>query len=274
MSARSLLLLTLLGAPLSAGALTPDGRLVVVVDPGHGGDKLGALGPKGEKEKELVLAIALATAEQLRAAGCEVLLTRADDVALDLPERVELANRRGADLFVSIHLNSMPTRRGREKVEGLETYFLAATATDKQAALLAASENRDDAGKVRKTPKGSVAGILDDLTRRETHADSSRLAFALHARLLEATQAKDRGVRQAPFYVLEGAAMPAVLIEAGYISHPLESVRLGDPAAQRALGEGITRGVQDFLRDVVLKRAAPEIPPDAVAIPLEPAPAR
>lgn len=270
MLGRSLLAATLLCAPLAAGALTPEGRLVVVVDPGHGGDKLGALGPKGEKEKELVLAISLVVAEQLRAAGIEVLLTRTDDAALDLPERVELANRRNADLFVSIHLNSMPTRRGREKVEGLETYFLAATATDKQAALLAASENRDDEGKVRKKPKGSVAGILDDLTRRETHADSSRLAYALHARLIEATGAKDRGVRQAPFYVLEGAAMPAVLIEAGYISHPLESKKLADEATRRALADGITRGVQDFLRDVVLKRAAPEIPPDAAAVPLEP----
>ncbi len=260
-------------APSAAAAVRPDGSLLVVLDPGHGGEKDGAIGPGKIREKDVALQIARKVQAALAAAGHEALLTRASDASLKLGPRVKLANERGADLFLSIHLNSMPTSRKRARVHGLETYFLSADATDEQAALLAAHENKDDEDAGAERPVGAVAGILADLARTETHADSSRLAYMLHARILEGTGAKDRGVRQAPFFVLEGAAMPAVLIETGYISHPEESKRLSSPEEQEKIAKAIVTAVEDFRREVLGKRERPGLPVAASRSPSAPSPA-
>ncbi|WP_373044721.1 N-acetylmuramoyl-L-alanine amidase [Vulgatibacter sp.] len=244
-----------LAAPLDAAAARPDGSLVVVVDPGHGGDKDGAIGPGGLKEKEVALAISLRLEAALREAGHEVILTRRDDTGLDLGPRIQLANERGADLFVSVHANSMPTAEARARTSGIETYFLSPDATDEAAAAVAQKENSDDAAANAPKELGAVGMILADLARSEAHVNSSQLAYVLHEAIVKGTGGHDRGVRQAPFFVLEGAQMPAVLLEVGYISHRTEARRLADAEQQERIARAVARGIERFRRDVLQKQA-------------------
>jgi N-acetylmuramoyl-L-alanine amidase len=155
-----------------------------------------------------------------------------------------VANGLKADLFVSIHLNSMATAEGRRTSAGVETYFLSADASDANAAAAAARENADRmAGEPLPDPGDPVAGILQDLEQTASLAGSSRLAYALHERLIAALGAEDRGVKQAPFYVLAGARMPAVLLEVGFISNGVESRRLLSAAHQERIAGAIAAGV-------------------------------
>ncbi len=245
----SCLLLLLLPAASPA-----EGRLVVAIDPGHGGDKDGAVSDAGLKEKDVCLAVARKLAAKLEAEGHRVLLTRAKDVALPLEARIALANREGADLFVSIHANSMPEPlRGR--THGVETYFLSAEATGAEALAVARAENADGETARAAGPAGAVDAILADLARSQAHADSSRLAYALHGKLLAVTGRKDRGVHQAPFVVLEGAAMPAVLLEIGYLSHAAEAAKLATGAEQEAIAAALAFGIEDFAGQILARRA-------------------
>lgn len=225
--------------------------LRVVVDPGHGGEKDGAIGPGGTKEKDVALAIARELADLLEARGHEVILTRDRDVSLGLTPRIELANQREADLFVSIHANSAPSARSR--VQGVETYFLSAEASDAQALALAEQENADEEEAER--PSDPLGFILADLARMEAHVGSSRLAVEIHQSLVRASGARDRGVRQAPFFVLSGARMPAVLVEVGYISHPHEEKRLARLEDQARIARAIADGIEAYGRQVLAGRA-------------------
>jgi N-acetylmuramoyl-L-alanine amidase len=237
----------LLAALLAAAAAAPaEPALVAVVDPGHGGDKDGALGPGGVREKDLSLAIARRVAARLREAGVRVLLTRERDEGLELSARAALANAAEADLFVSVHLNSMATADGRARTRGIETYFLSADATDAGAIAVAARENADRAPAEVFPSDDAVAGILADLSSVEALAESSRLAHAVHERLVARTGAEDHGVKQAPFHVLAGARMPAVLVEVGFISHRDEARLLADPAYQDRIAAAIADGVAAF----------------------------
>lgn len=223
-------------------ALPAAASLRVVIDPGHGGEKDGAIGPEGTKEKDVALAISLGLASILEARGHEVVLTRSNDVSLGLAPRIRLANDRRADVFVSVHANSAPTARAR--VQGVETYFLSADASDAQALALAEQENADEEEEA--LPSDPLDFILADLARMEAHVGSSRLAVEIHQRLVRSTGAHDRGVRQAPFFVLSGARMPAVLVEVGYISHPREERRLVEASTQRRIAEAIADGIEAF----------------------------
>lgn len=251
----SLLAATALLLPRAAIAARPDGTLLVAIDPGHGGEKDGAIGPGGTREKEVALAIALRIERALRQAGHEVVLTRRDDRGLDLASRIALANERNADLFVSIHANAMPTEEARARTHGIETYFLSADATDEAAAAVARAENADDGDGGRQGAGGTLGFILADLARSEAHVHSSHLAYTLHRSLVEGTGGRDRGVRQAPFYVLEGARMPAVLLEVGYISHPAEEKRIADPAEQERIARAVVDGIERFAREVLGRQA-------------------
>jgi N-acetylmuramoyl-L-alanine amidase len=246
-----------LAAPRSRPArASPAPSFLVVVDPGHGGEKNGAPGPGGVFEKELVLQIGRRVAARLKKLGGRAVLTRTSDVDVPLAERAALANAVQADLFISVHLNSMPTRETRRVAHGIETYFLSADATDASAKAVAARENADRlAGDPGPDPANPVAGILDDLASQDSLAGSSRLAYAIHDALLRATGADDRGVKQAPFYVLAGARMPAVLVEFGFVSHPEESRRLRDPAYQDSLAEAVAAGVSAWRRASVAAAA-------------------
>lgn len=224
---------------------------LVVIDPGHGGAQAGASSPDGLVEKNIALALARRVKGALeRELKATVVLTREQDSLVLLPDRVTFANRRKPDAFVSIHANSMPTQRQRLLHEGIETYFLSAAASGEEARKVAARENAEAGGQPKGVGGDTLSFILADLQRAETHADSSRLAYAVQEALIAQTGAVDRGVQQAPFYVLMGLDAPAVLIEVGFISHPDESKRLSDTAYQERLARAIAAGLTKFLREV------------------------
>ena len=224
---------------------------VIVIDPGHGGAQVGASSPEGLVEKTVALALARKVRAILEAElKATVVLTRDEDSLVLLPDRVTLANKRKPDAFVSIHLNSMPTQRQRLLHEGIETYFLSASASGEEARKVAARENAEVGGQPKGQGGDTLSFILADLQRAETHADSSRLAYAVQEALVAQTGATDRGVQQAPFYVLMGLDAPAVLVEVGFISHPGESKRLGDGAYQDRVSRAIAAGLKKFLLEV------------------------
>lgn len=241
---RWLLLAALLPTVAAAGAP------VIVIDPGHGGSQEGALGPGGLLEKHLALTIAKKLKAQLeKEAGAKVVLTRDRDALVHLSERVTLANSKRPELFVSIHANSMPTAKQRRLNAGIETYFLSASASGEEAKKVAARENAEVGGQPKGQAGDTLSFILADLQRTETHVDSSRLAYAVHERLIAETGAVDRGVQQAPFYVLMGLEAPAVLVEVGFVSHPEEGKQLADAGYQDKLAAAISAGVQKFLAE-------------------------
>ncbi len=229
----SLLVLLLLPLPASA-------RPLVVVDPGHGGSNAGAFNPElGRHEKELTLLLAERVASYLAQwlPGGRVQLTRTRDEYLTLAERAERANRAGADLFVSLHLNAS---RGRDRT-GYETFFLS-----REASELESSRVRGGGA--------AVAAILSDLRHAASHGESAELARAVQRALRTLRgSARDRGVRQAPFDVLAGLRMPGVLVEAGYLDHPVEGRELAQEAIREGLAAAIAAGVAQHLA----ARAAP-----------------
>jgi len=220
------------------------GIRTVVIDPGHGGSETGATGPAGTMEKELTLLIARRLAERLTSElGLRAVLTRAEDLDLDLDERSALANQNKADLFVSVHLNS--TARG--DAHGAETYFLSLQASDQRAAAAAALENV--VGVPRAEPGSDEFDIqlmLWDLAQSRHLAASQRLATLIQEELNRQLALPDRGVKQAPFRVLMGAAMPAVLVELGFLSSAPEEEKLRDPAYRAQLVDALVRAIDRF----------------------------
>jgi N-acetylmuramoyl-L-alanine amidase len=262
----SALLLVCLPGLARASARAPR----IVLDPGHGGSQEGAKGPGGLLEKDVALQIARRVQEQLeKLLEAQVVLTREEDKSLPLPDRVEFANGQRPDLFISIHANAMPTRRTRSRVQGIETYFLSASASSDAARAAADRENAEAPMARRARGDSTLSFILNDLVRTEAHADSSRLAYAIHPRLISSTGGTDRGVHQAPFFVLSGVEAPAVLVEVGYISHPEEGTRLGRAAYQEKLASAIAEGVKAFLEEV-RRREAPRPAAGAAAAPATP----
>jgi N-acetylmuramoyl-L-alanine amidase len=240
---------------LCAAALTAGPR--VVVDPGHGGNQEGALSSTGYQEKVLSLALAhKLQAELERRLDAEVTLTRVEDMQLGLAERVAMTNHLKPDLFVSLHANSMPTRQLRKHSQGIETFFLSASASGSEASTTADRENAESPKAGLPNGDDVLAFILADLARSETHGDSSRLAYAIHQQLIARLGAVDRGVQQAPFYVLMGVEAPAVLVEVGFISHPEEGKRLEQAHYQQKLAEAIAEGVQVFWQEELKREAA------------------
>ncbi len=239
-----LLLVVLLAGPAVAGPM-------IVIDPGHGGAQDGASSPGGLLEKNLALSISKKLKAKLEAElEAKVKLTREGDSRLHLDERVMFANRQRPDLFVSIHANSMPTATQRRVNEGIETYFLSASASGDDAKKVAARENAEARQQAKAANNDTLAFILADLQKAETHHDSSRLAYSVHESLIAGTQAQDRGVQQAPFYVLMGLEAPAVLIEVGFVSHPREGDRLADAKYQQQIADSIAAGIKASLSTV------------------------
>lgn len=214
----------------------------IVVDAGHGGKDPGAVGPNGILEKDVTLKLARAlSAELTRQIGCEVILTRNGDVYLPLEERTAIANKVGADLFVSLHANANHNR----KAYGTETYYLNFSKNDKAAAV-AARENGTSLKQV-----SDLELILFDLMANAKINESSRLATEIQEGLVQGLSKKykdirDLGVRQGPFYVLLGATMPSVLVETAFISHPREEKRLTNSAFQKSAAESIARAIKNY----------------------------
>ncbi len=217
----------------------------IVIDPGHGGKDPGAMA-FGMKEKDIVLNIARKLAPVLeRELGCEVLLTREKDSFIPLEERTAIANTENADLFVSLHINAHPS----EKVRGLETYYLNLT-TNAEAMRVAARENATSTHQM-----SDLQDILSDILKNSKINESSRLAQQVHNSILSEaeikgyTNIKNLGVKQAPFYVLIGAQMPAILIEIAFISNKQDAKNLQDPVFVKMLTEEIADGIRDYVSD-------------------------
>jgi N-acetylmuramoyl-L-alanine amidase len=224
-------------------------RPTIVVDPGHGGVETGAIGPSGTQEKELTLLLAQGLARELeRQLPVRVELTRDEDADLPLDTRAAIANQHKANLFVSLHLNSSVGANAH----GAETYFLSLDASDARAAAAASAENREPAeGAAEPQPVDPVVMadlqmILWDLAQTRHLAESQRLANLVQEELNGALGLRDRGVKQAPFRVLMGAAMPAVLVELGFISNPEEEKKLLVPAYRDQLVDALVRAIARF----------------------------
>lgn len=217
----------------------------IVLDPGHGGKDPGAIA-NGIKEKDIVLNIAMKLAPILeRDLGCEVILTRTDDKFIDLEERTAIANAQGADLFISLHINAHPA----PKVRGLETYFLNFS-TNAEAMRVAARENATSTHQM-----SELQDILSDIMQNSKIKESSRLAHQVHQSILsrakpvnnEYASIKDLGVKQAPFYVLIGAQMPAVLLEMAFISNEEDADNLTNPHFVAMIAQEISDGIKSYV---------------------------
>jgi N-acetylmuramoyl-L-alanine amidase len=233
----------------TSSALAAQTPFRVVIDPGHGGEDEGAVFyERGVKitEKDITLALSKEVASQLRARGFMVFLTRDKDRELPLPARTGLANQLGADIFLSVHLNSKPHTHARD-AEGIETYILN-NATDASSRRLAKLENsvlgNSDQGSPELT---DVALILKDLRLDANLAESKRLACAVQENLVGATSPlKDRGVKQALFHVLLGADMPSILVEAGFLTNARDRAYVLSQDGQRAMGAAISGAVEQY----------------------------
>lgn len=224
-------------APAARGGLH-----TIVIDPGHGGVETGAISQGGLVEKDLTLWFAGALARQLeRRLPVRVLLTRDRDVDIPLDSRTAFANQQKADLFISLHLNSWFGRGAR----GAESYFLSRSATDERAAESAARENQAVAASAG-DPELGLELILWDLAQSHHLAESQRFANLVQEELNASLGLENRGVKQAPFRVLVGAAMPAVVVELGFLSNPEEAAKLQDPAHRGELVEALVRAVVRF----------------------------
>lgn len=229
----------------------------VVIDPGHGGSETGAIGSTGLKEKDVVLDVAVRLARMLRdQAGLEVYLTRENDQLLPLASRTALANHQQADLFISLHANASTSPGAR----GSETYFLSADATDDEARNLAALENRvAEEAERRAVADAGLEMILWDLAQTEYLLESSRLAERIQQELNSLLNTPNRGIKQAPFRVLEGATMPAVLVETAFITNPEEELLLLKESFRERIATALYRSVLAFKRDYeTMSRGAAE----------------
>jgi N-acetylmuramoyl-L-alanine amidase len=232
-------------AVVRPSGLTP--LRLIVLDAGHGGHDSGATGPTGLTEKEVVLDVTKRVARLVEEdLGVKVALTRSTDVFVPLRERTNFANKQRADLFVAIHANAHP----RAESEGVETYFLSSEASDNDARQVAAAEN----GVVRLESPVSRAktellkSILWDLAQSEFQQESSFMAETVQDSMTRSLRLVNRGVKQAGFYVLGGAAMPAVLIEIGFITNPKEERKLATPAYREAIARAIHAGLTEYKR--------------------------
>ena len=219
---------------------------IIVLDPGHGGDDVGALSQnKKLREKDIVLNVSKKTASLLKERGYKVLFTRSNDRFIKLRSRTSFANDKGAHLFISIHANAAPNKEKAKIMNGIETYFLSPSRSERSmnAANL---ENKADTDEMNYFTKVSFLNFLN----REKIIASNKLAIDMQAALLKSVRASykvsDGGVREAPFWVLVGALMPAVLIEIGYISHPDESQKIANSKYQDRLAKGIADGVDEY----------------------------
>ncbi|MEW6430283.1 MAG: N-acetylmuramoyl-L-alanine amidase [Myxococcota bacterium] len=216
----------------------------VVVDAGHGGHDTGAIGKNGTREKDVSLSIAKKLAEKLEAMGLEVVLTRDDDTFVKLEDRTRIANREKGDLFISVHCNAAPS----PKLHGIETYTLN-TSSNRYAIRLAARENATTERGV-----GDLQYILADLATKANTGESTRLADRVQQTLVRNLSAsyknvKNLGRKEALFFVLLGARMPAVLVETSFLSNEEEEARLADDAYQQAIADSIAEAVDAFLEE-------------------------
>ncbi len=229
--------------PSPAAREPPGGRKIrVMLDPGHGGMDPGAIGPRGLKEKDVVLSIGRTVRDLLRGEeGYEVRMTRDSDVFLPLEERTAMANQSRADIFVSLHINASRS----ERAEGISTYVLN-RATDRHSLELAARENGVPAARL-----STVRFIIDDLSTFGRKKESLRLAKTVNDAIVRNVNGRfgkvaDLGLKQAPFYVLVGARMTAVLVESSFITNRREEARLQDAGYREAIAGSVAEAIRYY----------------------------
>jgi N-acetylmuramoyl-L-alanine amidase len=255
----------------ATGVVTPSlarpaerpGIHTIVIDPGHGGKDVGAMGPGGTMEKDATLELCRKLSAELAAKiGARVVLTRDEDGVVSLDQRTALANQYHADLFLSIHMNAAAVKGAR----GSETYFLSADASDELARKAAEVENdqtKTGAPEAATANSADLKLILWDLAQQEYLQESSRFASDIQQEMNAVAGVQGRGVKQAPFKVLVGATMPAALVEVAFISNPEEEAKLKDEKFMSAIIEALTRAVVRYKTDYetrigVIQPAAPK----------------
>jgi N-acetylmuramoyl-L-alanine amidase len=229
---------------------SPKQRRVIALDAGHGGVDPGAISPHGIYEKTVTLATARELARQLERSGrYRAVLTRRRDVLVPLRQRVARARAHRADLLLSIHADALPDA----SLRGLSVYTLSEEASDRETALLAVRENRDDfvAGLKLSTQPRDIGAILLDLARRQTNNRSLALARAIVEELGRAVKLLDKPQRAAGFAVLTAPDIPSALIELGCLSNPEDERLLPRPAYQRRLAQAMVRAIDDYFAMVV-----------------------
>lgn len=210
----------------------------MVIDPGHGGTNVGAPGAvHGLYEKRVTMKVSRLVAEKLRRLGVEVVLTRTDDRYLTLRQRVRMANQLNATFLVSIHANATPNHDRR----GFETFILTPEALDVDGRALRLGDGAPRLGLDDETSR-----VLDDIERGVALPDAAGLALSIQDKLREVRgEENDRGIRQDSMHVLLGATMPAVLVEVGFIDHPIEGPELVDPAVQDQIAGALAAAIAE-----------------------------
>lgn len=231
----------------------------IVIDPGHGGKEVGAIGPGGLMEKDATLAVCKLLAVSLEAKlKTRVILTRSDDTVVPLDQRTAIANQYHADLFLSVHMNAAIVKGAH----GAETYFLSLDASDKLAEKAAEVENASAKAQAAPESSGALKLILWDLAQQEYLKESSRLAQAVQEEMNRITGIQSRGVKQAPFKVLVGATMPAALVEVAFITNPDEESKIRSEAFQKTVVDALTTAVTRYKADYEARiGVAPQPPP-------------
>jgi N-acetylmuramoyl-L-alanine amidase len=244
-------------APESPPLLPPSGVRTIVIDPGHGGDEQGAAGAKGTLEKTITLGVArrLKVALESRL-GARVLLTRDDDRSIGLDERAAIANNNKADLFVSLHANAS-LRRG---AAGAEVFYLSLDRADEEARRVAESEGA--AMPVFGGGTREINVILWEMAQARHLDESAALARAVEQQLRTSVPMGQRAIQQAPFRVLVGANMPAVLVEMGYLTNATQETQLASSDMQGRIAAAITEAISRFFlaQAAGLRSAAPSVP--------------
>lgn len=218
----------------------------IVLDPGHGGSDPGCMSPSGLKEKEVALDLARRLKNMLETQGkFEVFLTRDSDLTLPLEKRTSFANQKGADLFISIHLNASP----RKNRTGVETFYLNFS-PDPAVNELAARENASSTKNIRE-----MKLIVDKIIKNSKYEESRDLAEKIHRNLLEHLKHNfgprdDLGVKGGPFWVLIGSEMPAVLVEASHLSNAREEAALKTETYREAVATGLFRGIMEYVKSL------------------------
>jgi len=215
----------------------------IVLDPGHGGEDPGAIGKKGLKEKDVVLAVSAELRTLLAANGFEVIMTRESDIFIPLENRPVIANQQKADLFISIHANANRNRK-RKGVQGFYLNF----SPDAQVIEIAASENATSSKRI-----GEMQDALKKIVQNSKILESRDLAYKIHGNLVKSLSGhysgiESLGVRGGPFWVLIGGEMPSVLVEISHLSNAQEEERLGNPSYRRQIALGIYEGIQEYRR--------------------------
>lgn len=238
--------ISLKNIPLNIDSMLKPG-IKIVIDPGHGGNDPGAVGPRRTQEKNVTLDVAKRIARTLHKEipTAKIYLTRTDDRTLSLSERTEFANRIEADLFISVHANAAPSGA----VEGIETYYLDIT-NDRYSIRLANRENEVSEAQVT-----DLEYILADLAMKSNTQQSIALGDSVQKSILSSVRSKwsdvkDLGLKHALFYVLMGVKMPAILVETSFVSNPKEERRLVDKKYQDAIAQGVASGVQKYLHSI------------------------